>query len=68
MGDYYNFGGIETIDVLKAKLTASEFKGFLKGNVLKYMTRAGKKDVKTEKEDYKKALYYLKLLEDISVF
>jgi hypothetical protein len=41
---HYKIGGIETIDMIKAKLTPEEFRGYLKGNVVKYLTRAGYKD------------------------
>lgn len=33
--------------------------GFCLGNVVKYLSRAGKKDPKKEVEDLKKALWYL---------
>ena len=42
--EHYKVGGIETIDFIKAKLTPEEFRGYLKGNVLKYASRAGHKD------------------------
>lgn len=42
--EHYKVGGIETIDFIKAKLTPEEFKGYLKGNVLKYASRAGHKN------------------------
>ena len=63
---HYTSGGIETIDYMQAKLTPDEFIGYLKGNVIKYTSRAGKKiDMK---EDYAKAQWYmnrlLKTLED----
>lgn len=58
--NYYKVGGIETIDYIKRKLSKSEFKGFLRGNVIKYVSRAPYKGA--EKEDYKKAFYYSKLL------
>lgn len=54
---HYTDGKLEVIDILKDKLTSEEFKGFLKGNVLKYTFRAGKKD--NEAEDLKKAQWYL---------
>jgi Protein of unknwon function (DUF3310) len=41
---YYKVGGIETIDFIQAKLTPEEFRGYLKGNILKYTSRAGHKD------------------------
>jgi len=60
---HYTQGGIETIDYLEAKLTGKEFRGYLKGNILKYMSRA---NLKNGAEDYKKAQWYLnKLIEVI---
>ncbi len=32
--NHYTFGGIETIEYLKAKLTPEEFRGFLKGKCI----------------------------------
>ena len=40
---HYMQGGIETIDFIEAKLTPEEFRGYLKGNVLKYASRMGNK-------------------------
>jgi hypothetical protein len=57
--------GIETIEIIRQKTNLSEFKGFCKGNVIKYITRAGKKKGSKEKDDYKKALYYCKCLADL---
>lgn len=57
--EYYKVGGIETIDYLKAKLTPEELKGFLKGNVIKYLSRS---DHKGGVEDLKKAKWYLEKL------
>lgn len=34
----------EAIDVIKLVLTEEEYRGFLKGNILKYRLRVGKKD------------------------
>lgn len=36
---YYDAGGIETIDIIKAKLTPEQLKGYLLGNVIKYSSR-----------------------------
>lgn len=58
--DHYTKGGIETIDFLKAKLSGEEFKGFLKGNVLKYISRSAFKE--QEEKDLKKAQFYLNKL------
>ena len=54
---HYTAGNIEVIDILKDQLTADEFKGFCKGNVLKYVMRSRLKG--KEKEDCKKASWYL---------
>lgn len=54
--DHYTQGGIETIEVIKAKLTPEEFVGYCKGNVIKYVTRA---NFKGGIEDLCKASKYL---------
>lgn len=54
--NHYTAGGIETIDYLRAKLTAEEFAGFCRGNVLKYVSRA---PLKNGVEDLRKARWYL---------
>ena len=41
--------GTQSLDIMKKVLTDEEYKGFLKGNILKYQLRLGKKD-DTEKE------------------
>ena len=40
---YYNAGGFETLDVIKAKLTPDQYRGFLLGNIIKYSCRANHK-------------------------
>lgn len=47
---------IESIDVIKATLGKEGFKAFCKGNIMKYLIRAEKKN---GLEDYKKAQTYL---------
>ena len=54
---HYTVGGHEAIDVIKAKLTREEFRGFCKGNALKYLMRANYKN--KHDEDLKKADWYL---------
>ena len=56
---HYTSGGLEVKTILKKKLTPEEFKGFCKGNILKYVFRA---EYKNGVEDYKKAMQYLKWL------
>jgi len=54
---HYTFGGIETIDYIRAKLSPEEFIGYLKGNVIKYTSRAGKKA--DQVQDLEKAQWYM---------
>lgn len=54
---HYKHGEIETLDIIRMSLTDEEFRGFLKGNVLKYQMRAPFKHADPE-EDYKKAKFY----------
>lgn len=56
---HYTHGGIETIDYIQAKLGEDGVMAFCLGNVIKYVSRAGKKDIGKETEDLKKALWYL---------
>lgn len=55
--DHYTAGGIEVIDYIRAKLTPEQYEGFLLGNALKYLSRAGKKGDK--RTDIQKAAWYL---------
>jgi len=57
--DHYKSGGMELIDIFKAKFTEEEFRGFLRMNALKYLFRA---EMKNGKEDYEKALWYVSML------
>lgn len=52
---HYMLGSHECIDEIKAMLTPDEFKGFLKGNIIKYRYRA---NLKNGKEDLAKADNY----------
>ena len=54
---HYCDGGIETIDIMRAKLTYEEFQGFCKGCTLKYVLRDGKKP--GADDDLEKAERYL---------
>ena len=40
---YYDVGGIVTLDVIKAKLTAEQWQGYLLGNLIKYACRLNHK-------------------------
>jgi len=57
---HYNQGKIETIEIIRDKLTPEEFEGYCKGNAMKYVTRARHKG--RSKEDLQKAVWYLNYL------
>lgn len=57
---HYNTGNIECIKALKEWMTEEQYRGFLKGNVIKYLCREGHKD--SREQDCKKAQYYLNKL------
>ena len=60
---HYQVGGIETVDVIKAKLgghNSEHWHGYLLGNIIKYTTRAKYKGKFLE--DLQKARYYLNVL------
>lgn len=59
--DYYKVAGMEAIGVIRSSLTDEEFVGFVKGNVLKYRLRAGKK-TDDPTEDIRKAETYESML------
>lgn len=50
---------VESVDVIRAALTPEEFKGWCKGNALKYSLRAGRKDPAKEVQDLAKAGVFL---------
>lgn len=58
---HYTQGGIECIDAIRASMSEEEYKGYLKGNVLKYLWRYKQKG--KPYEDLMKADTYLKWLE-----
>lgn len=60
---HYTAGGISSIDVIKAKLTPEQYKGFLLGNVIKYTLRANWKD--DFNKDMAKCSEYITWLNDL---
>ena len=62
--DHYLQGGLEVIDILWAKLSPEEFRGYLKGNILKYTMRAEHKS--DAPQDYAKAAWYANRLRDLT--
>lgn len=61
---HYKQGGIETFDYIRAKLTSPELDGYLKGNIIKYVSR---ERLKNSTEDLKKAQWYLDKLVEIRI-
>ena len=49
---------MEVIDVIRASMTEEEFKGYCKGNVIKYVTRENKKNGMEHLGRAKKYLQY----------
>ena len=61
---HYTYGTIESIQAIEASMEPSCFKGFLKGNVLKYLWRYERKN---GIEDLRKAEWYLRRLIETEV-
>ena len=60
-GDHYKTMQVQPWHVMEAVLTHEEFVGFLKGNIIKYSLRQGKKD----SPDAEKCKHYMQKLEEI---
>lgn len=58
-------GGGEVIDIIRDELTPEEFVGYCKGNMLKYLFRAGKKQNATDNEDVGKLIQYAKFWREV---
>ena len=56
---HYKSGEIECIDAIKATLTEEEWRGFCKGNIIKYTWR---ERLKGGEESLRKAQWYLNKL------
>ena len=61
---YYDAGGIETIEIIRAKLTPEQFIGYLMGCKLKYLCRANYKGCFNS--DIHKASIYAQMLKEVS--
>ena len=58
---YYDAGGIEVQEIIKAKLTPEQYRGFCLGNIIKYSCRANFKG-KFER-DIEKVGFYQQFLD-----
>lgn len=61
-GSHYKDMAIQPIEVMRAVLTPEEYRGFLKGNIIKYSMRAGKKAGASD--DAEKAKHYREFLQE----
>jgi hypothetical protein len=61
-GDHYHELGVQPWHVMESVLTREEFIGFLKGNIIKYSMRAGKKD----SDDLGKCRHYMQKLKEVT--
>jgi len=62
-GEHYKNMHIQPWEVMQSVLTKDEFIGFLKGNIIKYALRAGKK-IGANDDDHK-ALHYMQKLREV---
>lgn len=60
--NHYTKGKMEVIDILENSLTSEQFKGFLIGNVIKYILRYPDKN---GLEDLDKEIWYSKKLREV---
>lgn len=57
--EHYISGRIEVIDIIEDYIGVISLLGFCRGNAIKYILRAGKKDENKVIEDLEKAVWYL---------
>jgi len=63
--DHYNMGAVEAIEAIKASMPDHEFRGYLKGNALKYLWRYDYKGKPIE--DLRKCKWYIdRLLQEVN--
>ena len=63
---HYNTGNIECIEAIEESMSSVAFKGYLKGNCMKYLWRYDYKGKQVE--DLQKAAWYLQRLTTVVVF
>ena len=61
--EHYNTGNIECIEAIEESMSSVAFKGYLKGNCMKYLWRYDYKGKQVE--DLKKATWYLNRLTNV---
>ena len=60
--DHYQ-GAVEPIELMQAQMTREAFMGFLRGNIIKYASRFGKKDDESHVKEATKIRVYAEWLE-----
>lgn len=60
-GDHYKTLSVQPWHIMEATLTHDEFVGFLKGNIIKYGMRQGRKD----SPDADKCRHYMQKLDEV---
>lgn len=60
--DHYQ-GDVEPIELMQAQMTREAFMGFLRGNIIKYASRFGKKDNESTIKEATKIRVYAEWLE-----
>lgn len=61
---HYNQGSIETIDLIKGSITPKELEGYLKGNIIKYLSRYNYKNEPLN-DLYKARWYFKRLIKEL---
>lgn len=59
-GSHYTDMAVQPWSAMESWMSQEEFRGFLRGNAIKYLARAGSKGC--ERQDYEKARHYLERL------
>lgn len=62
---HYKALAIEPLEVMRGMMTKAEYKGFLKGNIIKYSIRQGNKKGESAEKDAAKCREYIRLLDEL---
>ena len=62
---HYKALAIEPLEVMRGMMTKLEYKGFLKGNIIKYSIRQGNKKGESAEKDAAKCREYIRLLNEL---
>lgn len=65
VNSHYKALAIEPLEVMRGMMTKIEYKGFLKGNIIKYSIRQGNKKGESAEKDAAKCREYIRLLNEL---